>query len=373
MNDVRQVEVFLHGLVVGRIAMTPDRVCAFQYDPLYLQSGQSISPFHLPLSSELFISRLMPFDGNFGVFDDSLPDGWGQLLLDRRMRSKGIAPNELTVLQLLCFVGNTGRGALEYRPDLSNADDMAAEEMPQFDFEAYREESKKLLEQSSYAGEDIETMYRYGGSSGGARPKAFIEDEDGAWLVKFSNSSDPEDIGKVEYEYSLLAKACGIEMPDTKLFEGKYFATKRYDREAHGKIHTVSAAGLLHADYRIPSLDYTSLLLACQKLTRNMKEVERLYRQMVFNVVISNRDDHAKNFSFQLVDTKWKLAPAYDILPSAGFGGQHTTAVNESGNPKTEDLLAVATAVGLNKSIAQSTIDAVVSECKNARMARYDI
>lgn len=113
---------------------------------------------------------------------------------------------------------------------------------------------------------------------------------------------DPENVGEIEYRYSQLARRCGIKMPETKLFEGKYFGVERFDRTSKGRIHTVSAAGLLNADYRIPSLDYRDLLQVCHILTKNMEEVYALFRQMVFNVIIKNRDDHAKNFSFQLIN-----------------------------------------------------------------------
>ncbi len=141
-------------------------------------------------------------------------------------------------------------------------------------------------------------------------------------------------------------------MPETKLFEGKYFGVERFDRTPNGKIHTISAAGLLNADYRVPSLDYGDLLQLCHILTKNMEEVYALFRQMVFNIAIKNRDDHAKNFSFQLINGEWKLSPAYDLLPSSGFNGFHTTTINNNGEPTTNDILAVAGKVGLNRQRA---------------------
>ena len=138
-------------------------------------------------------------------------------------------------------------------------------------------------------------------------------------------------------------------MPETRLFEDKYFGVERFDRKPEGKIHTVSAAGILGADYRVPSLDYLDLLKLCHILTRNMEEVYALFRLMAFNVAIKNRDDHAKNFSFQLVDGEWKLSPAYDLLPSNGFNGFHTTTVNNNGEPTFEDMMEVAEKVGLSK------------------------
>ena len=160
---------------------------------------------------------------------------------------------------------------------------------------------------------------------------------------------DPPNVGIKEYEYSLLAKKCGINMPETKLFANKYFGVERFDRTPPGKIHTVSAAGLLNANYRQPSLDYESLLKLTHILTKDVEEVYALFRLMVFNVVIGNRDDHAKNFSFQLVNGEWKLSPAYDLLSCNGFNGFHITTINNNGNPTVSDMMIVAERTSLDK------------------------
>ena len=179
------------------------------------------------------------------------------------------------------------------------------------------------------------------------------------WLVKFRATVDPANVGQIEYEYSLLAKKCGINMPETKLFEGKYFGMERFDRTPHGKTHTISAAGLLNAVYRVPSLDYGDLLQVCHILTKNMEEIYALFRQMVFNVAIRNHDDHAKNFSFQLINGEWRLSPAYDLLPGSGFNGFHTTTINNNGEPTINDIMAVAAKVGLNKQRATEIIEEI--------------
>jgi serine/threonine-protein kinase HipA len=360
MDKIAVIEVFMTSNLVGRIALTKENLCAFEYDAAYLKTGKSISPYFLPLQPGLFIAKRNPFKGGFGVFDDSLPDGWGNLLLDRYLQQKGIDPSKLTVLQRLSLVGATGRGALEYRPDRS---EVLQEEWINFDKLA--SESEKILT-SNYTGDSLETLYKYGGSSGGARPKVFVKIDGKEWLVKFKAFNDPIDVGKVEYEYSLLAKACGIKMPETRLFEGKYFGVERFDRTPEGKIHTISAAGLLNADYRIPSLDYSTLLKVCFDLTKNIEEVYSLFRLMVFNHTISNRDDHAKNFSFQLKNGEWKLSPAYDLLPSAGFNGFHTTTINGQGEPSLSDILLVATEAGLSKQYAKNSIDEIIKICYKA-------
>lgn len=355
MNNVDVVEVLMNQEIVGRIAMTPDHLCAFEYDAEYLKSGNSISPFHLPLRNELFIAKRTPFKGGFGVFDDSLPDGWGSLLLDRYLRTKGIDPYKykISLLQRLALIGSTGRGALEYRPDFSESSN---EEILNLNKLAL--ETEKILT-TDYSGDSLETLYKHGGSSGGARPKVFVTIDGKEWLIKFRAMNDPINVGEIEYKYSLLAKKCGVNMPETKLFEGKYFGVERYDRTKDSRVHTVSAAGLLNADYRIPSLDYGDLLQLCHVLTQNMEEVYALFRQMVFNIEISNRDDHAKNFSFQLINGKWKLSPAYDILPSEGFNGFHTTTINNNGEPTKEDIWAVATKAGISKAKANEIIEEV--------------
>lgn len=353
MTPVDVVEVYHQGVRVGRLAQTNERLCAFEYDNAFLKTGFSISPLFLPLRQGVFVAKATPFGGNFGVFDDSLPDGWGSLLLDRYLKSKGVDLSRLTVLQRLALVGSNGRGGLEYFPDHSIS---TQEDFVHFDQLAHAAE--KILT-TEYAGEGLETLFRQGGSPGGARPKVFVKIDGKEWLVKFRTGTDPVEIGKTEYDYAQLAVRCGIKMPETRLFEGKYFATERFDRQPQGKVHTVSAAGLLHADYRIPSLDYSVLLKLCLHLTRNMEEVKALFRQLVFNVHISNRDDHAKNFSFQFDGKNWHLSPAYDLLPSAGFNGFHTTTINNQGNPVLNDMLVIADEVGITRKQAMEIVEEV--------------
>jgi len=349
------------------MALAKDMRCAFQYDQEYLNSGVSLSPFHLPAKSELFVASALPFEGNFGVFDDSLPDGWGSLVLDRYLRKSGVNPDTLSILQRLSLVGITARGALEYRPDTSVRGELRSVDLGEL---ATRVE--ELYRSKEYDKETLETVFRHSGSSGGARPKVFVVSDSQEWLVKFPASIDSSSVGVQEYEYSLLAQRCGLVMSETRLFDGRYFGTKRFDRTAQGKIHTVSAAGLLHADYRIPSLDYLTLLVACQRLTKDMREVEQLFRLMVFNVSIGNRDDHAKNFSFQLRGEEWKLSPAYDLLPSYGFNGQHTTTINGSGNPCRADLLTCGAKAGLKTARMNEIIDEIADICRAEKMARID-
>ena len=350
--DKGLVEVWLGGSLVGRIALTYDGLCAFEYDAKFLERGFSISPYALPLEKKVFVAERDPFDGTFGVFDDSLPDGWGSLLLDRFLKEQGKDLSKLTILDRLSLIGSNGRGALEYRPDNSFIADSHFK-----DFDKISSECKKILEEKKIDVHSIEELYKNGGSSGGARPKVFAKIDDKEWLVKFRSSFDPKDIGEIEYKYSLLAKKCQIEMPETRLINGKYFAVERFDRTPNGRVHTISTSGLLNAYYRLPSLDYTDLLTVCKDLTKDQSQVVQLFRRMVFNVLIGNKDDHSKNFAFQYKNGAWRLSPAYDMLPSAGFNGMHTTSVNGKGNPSMGDIVEVARQVSISKKLAKNIYD----------------
>jgi serine/threonine-protein kinase HipA len=243
---------------------------------------------------------------------------------------------------------------LEFRPDKSVITQDAYA-----DFEKLALEAERILESEDYAGEGIEEFQHRGGSPGGARPKIFTRYQDKEWLVKFRAKYDSKSIGKQEYEYSLLAKECGIEMPETLLFEGKYFGAERFDRSTQEKLHVVSIAGLLCADYRIPCIDYLHILQVCAELTHSVAELWKIYRLMVFNYLIGNKDDHAKNFSFIYRDEDWHFAPAYDILPSNGMNGFHTTSINDSITPTKEDLIAVATKAGLPSKEAEAIFNQI--------------
>lgn len=354
MNPVNKVEVFCNNDLVGKIARTETGLCAFEYSAGFLQNGFSISPFELPLRTGVFIAKPHPFNGNFGVFDDCLPDGWGMIILERYLQKKGIKPHSISILEKLSLVGSTGRGALEFIPDLSihNQNDI-------IDFEALANEATQILNSASYIGNGVEQLYLQGGSPGGARPKVFIVADEQEWLVKFRATYDAEDIGKTEYYYSLLAQKCGIEMPPTRLFEDKYFGVKRFDRMDSEKIHVVSVAGLLNADYRTPCIDYYAIFQLCSLLTHNTQELWKLYRLMTFNFLIGNKDDHAKNFAFLYQNKEWKLAPAYDLLPGEGMNGFHTTTINEKVEPTRSDVIAVAVKAGLDKWQAEQIFEMI--------------
>jgi serine/threonine-protein kinase HipA len=240
-------------------------------------------------------------------------------------------------------------GALEYQPEeaLASAADIT-------DIHRLAEEVSEILHDRQLPDQALFDLVKVGGSSGGARPKALIQIQGEDWIVKFPARSDRPNIGKQEYQYSLLAREAGLDFPETRLLDGKYFAVKRFDRHGKRKIHMLSLSALLNASHLLPSLDYVDALLATLKLTRDYREAEKMYRLMCFNVLAHNRDDHAKNFSFLYNGDKWVLSPAYDLTYAEGPGGEHATAIDGEGkNPASEHILSVAHKAGLDSKRAK--------------------
>jgi serine/threonine-protein kinase HipA len=365
VKSVDSINIFMNSQAVGRMGLSPERLCVFEYAPEFLLNGFSISPFYLPLRAGIFTARREPFDGLFGIFNDSLPDGWGNLLLDRYLRSKGIQLHHLSVLDRLSIIGSSGMGALRYEPENRIVSTHSLD-----DIEEIASEVKRIISEIDYT-ETIDALVEKGGSSGGARPKVLLHKEGGHWIVKFPSSYDSPYIGQIEYQYSLVAKKCGIEMPETKLFEGKYFAARRFDRVGEKRILMHSASGLLYANHRLPSLDYVDLIKATLALTKNMEEAYKLFRQMVFNVLTGNKDDHAKNFSFLFKKGQWRLSPAYDLVPSSGFNGNHSTTIAGEGNPRRNHVFEVAKNCGLKTKLVQDIFEEVYGLCSEIRKVNF--
>lgn len=358
MNRVDKLTVFYHGQPVGDMVLADNRLAAFEYNKNWLLDGFSISPFSLPLEKKVFMPKYDPFEGLFGVFADSLPDGWGRLLVDRLLRKKGMDPARVGVLTRLAIVGEAGMGALSYTPTvlLENVE-------KNLSYDEISTECKKLLQEEMT--DELDFLFAKGGSSGGARPKIMTTIDDEPWLIKFPSTYDRKNIGELEYKYALCAKKCGIQMADVKLFPSSkcsgYFGTKRFDFiEGQGgmaRVHMVSAAGLLETSHRIPNLDYDLLMKLTLKLTRDMEECKKLFRLMCFNVFAHNRDDHSKNFTYIYVEQekRWVLSPAYDLTYSNSIGGEHATTVHGEGRgPGMADILEVAKTIGLNGQWARA-------------------
>lgn len=373
MHRLNKVDIFYHDRQVGTMALYENRLAVFEYDGEWLRDGFSISPFSLPLEKKVFVPKIDPFEGLFGVFADSLPDGWGRLLVDRLMRRNGLNPQTIGSLERLAIVGNSGMGALTYRPVILMENvqgDLSLDEIA-------GECSRILNTESS---ENLDYLFAKGGSSGGARPKILTKVGEEDWIIKFPSSDDSQNIGKQEYDYALCAQACGLNMEEVRLFPSNktkgYFGTKRFDRRGkgeEGKVHMVSAAGLLETSHRIPNLDYDILMKLTLQLTRSMEECEKLYRLMCFNVFAHNRDDHSKNFTYLYEEKaqRWILSPSYDLTYSNSLGGEHATTVNGNGvNPGMEDILAVAEKIGLNVAKSQKTASEI-KECVYEMLGEY--
>jgi len=359
MNKIKSLQVFYNEKKVGTLALMKNNIVAFEYDSNWITNGFSISPFSLPLKKQVFIPRIDPFDGLYGVFSDSLPDGWGRLLVDRMLNSQNINPREISQIDRLAIVGETGMGALSYKPEYNLLEDKDYQE----DYDNLALSCKKILNTEYSA--DLDKLFKLGGSSGGARPKILTKIDNEDWIIKFPSSLDDSNIGKLEYLYSVCAKKCKIDIPETKLFPSKissgYFGIKRFDRKklstgAIRKLHMISVSGLLETSHRIPNLDYNDLMQLTLNLTKSFEEVEKLFRLMCFNVFSHNRDDHSKNFSFIYNEdlNKWELSPAYDLTYSYSINGEHATTINGNGvNPSLNDILKVAEKIGLDKKKAE--------------------
>jgi serine/threonine-protein kinase HipA len=352
-------------------------IALFEYDAAFASSELSLNPDFGRTGPGLLRPRApQAFRGLHGVFADSLPDAWGELLLERRLRQAGVPSTTLTVLDRLAMIGRRGRGALVYEPD---ADDIAR--VRDVDLHQLAKDASAVL-----AGDEstvLREIERLGGSSGGARPKAQVALDEGgharsddgdelppeftSWIVKFRGTADRfADIGPLEAAYAEGARRAGIDMPRTRLIPAQsgpgYFATERFDRGPAGRrMHMLSIAGMLDADWTIPSIDYETLLGAVRGATRDERAVLEMFRRMVFNVLAVNRDDHTKQHALLLSrDGVWRLSPAYDLTFALGPGNEHYLTVNGRGRDiARRDLLAVADAQSIGTARANGIIDEV--------------
>jgi len=351
MKQINKIKAFLnlnHKIEIGEM-VADNQTIYFKFNTDFIENGLEISPFKLKLTSGIVTPKEKHFDGLFGVFSDSLPDGWGRLLLDRKLASLNINLNAISALDRLAFLDNNSIGAISYEPEYAD------ETNPQksIDLDAISTEINAVLTGNSAV--IIDELFQLGGSSGGARPKILVgynaktdellfgandlpEDFE-HWIIKFPSSSDLSDSALIEYTYNEMAKNAGIEVNEFKLFQSNsgrfFFGSKRFDRIKNHKIHLHSAAGLLHDNFRMSTMDYGHLMDCAFKLEKDVAAYQKIIRLATFNVLAHNRDDHSKNFSF-LMDNNgnWKLAPAYDLTFSTSSFGMHSTAIfGETKNP----------------------------------------
>lgn len=359
--DIKKIVVKYNLKTVGYLAELENRRIAFQYDEKWVKDGFSISPFSLPLSDKVYISTSNHFDGLYGVFNDSLPDGWGELLVRRMLAKNGINFDKLSPLTKLTLLSQNGLGGLNYEPI-----QVGNHEIENFDLDYLSDEIKKLIDDISN-NYNLDYLFEFGGSSGGARPKAHIRFQQDDWIIKFPASMDPKNMGSLEYDANLKAQKSGIKVNEFKLFPSKrcegYFGVKRFDRIKDVRIHMISLSALLETSHRIPNLDYMHLFQVIQKIAINQDDLYEAYRRMCFNVLFQNKDDHGKNFAFLYDEQKkgYVLSPAYDLTKTPNKLEHEMTVLGE-GRPRREDLISMAKALKLSIQKCMSIIQKIEEE-----------
>lgn len=353
--------------VVGQLVDDPRGRVYFQYDRDWRARGIELSPLHLLTSlNKAHASSTPEFSPLFGLFDDSLPDWWGQQMMRRHFAEMGVPWNEVTPLQKLSCQGRFAMGALAYEPEISPRSfrDSIATEVGELVAAA------RSLEVDP-AAKVLPALVRGGLSPGGAQPKALVafdKDFENAvaggqtpppgftpWLVKFQLDPD-HPIGREEFALTRMAAAAGLEVPETRLFETEdsaaHFMSRRFDRTADGSVHLHSYAGLTHTAVR-EIIDYDDLMSLTRALTEHEKQVEQIFQRAVFNIAIANDDDHARNHAFiQLPSEQWVLSPAYDMTrASYALGSGFRAAAVQGKHQKIarSDLLELGRAHSLRK------------------------
>lgn len=360
----------------------------FEYSAEALRQGLELSPRHLALRA--------PAYGDFpahqmrlpGLVVDALPDGWGLLLMDRLFRKHGRNPASVSPLDRLAFISGRAIGALNFEP--SQKMDLPAEDVQLLEL---AQQARVIV-----ADRDSDALRRLavmGGSPHGARPKVLVHynaaagfmstvpfEGSEAWMVKFQAQDEHKEVCAIEVLYAELAGAFGLDMPTTRYFDLDKklagFGIQRFDVEDGMRVPVHTLAGLMHANFRLPSsVDYLTFLRATRFITRSQVEVDKAFERAVFNVVFNNRDDHAKNFSYRLGrDRTWRLAPGYDLTFNEGPGGEHQMDVcGEGRNITRSHMLNLAKQGGVDADFAQAVMDRalVVAHTLTARAKRHAI
>lgn len=401
-------EVRLWGRRIGAVSLEDGReVAAFQYDREFAGSGIELSPVVMPLRQQVYAFPTLPrgtFHGLPGLLADSLPDTFGNALIDAWLATQGRRPETFNAVERLCYTGSRGMGALEFAPALGprprKASKLALDALVQLASEVLTHRND-LHGHFHAAGKQnaLRDILRVGTSAGGARAKAVIawnrktnEVRSGQvpagegfdyWLLKFDGVAgnkdkeleDPRGYGTVEYAYHLMAKAAGVSMTECRLLEEsgrRHFMTRRFDRLAGGeKLHMQSLGALAHFDFnQAGAYAYEQALLTIRQLELPMAATEEQFRRMVFNIVARNQDDHVKNIAFLMnKQGEWSLAPAFDVTYSYNPAGTWTATHQMTMNGKRdgfsmEDFEACAKAALMKRGRAATIVDEVVSAVK---------
>jgi serine/threonine-protein kinase HipA len=389
--------IHIHDTLIGAVTWDAKReLGVFEYSPDFLSSGIEAAPLMMPLGSGRFAFPDLPrdtFKGMPGLLADSLPDKFGNLLIDQWLARQGRTPQSFDPVERLCYLGKRAMGAMEFQPTLlseSPAETLHLDALVQLanDALASRENLHANLD---HRPEAMATILRIGTSAGGSRAKAVVswnpetnEILSGqispppgfeAWLLKFDGVSgnrdkelaDPLGFGRIEYAYHLMARAAGITMSDCRLLEENgraHFMTRRFDRTPDGgKLHLQSLCGIAHFDFnQAGAYSYEQAFQVARRLGLPQPDVTELFRRAVFNILSRNQDDHTKNIAF-LMDRRgaWRLAPAYDLIyaynPSGAWTSRHQMTLNGKRDAfETKDILAAATHANLRPPKAKDVI-----------------
>jgi serine/threonine-protein kinase HipA len=389
--------IHIHDTLIGAVTWDARReLGVFEYSPDFLASGIEVAPLMMPLDSGRFAFPDLPretFKGMPGLLADSLPDKFGNLLIDQWLAAQGRTPQSFDPVKRLCYLGKRAMGAMEFQPTLLSegpAEILQLDALVQLanDALASRENLHANLD---HAPEAMATILRIGTSAGGARAKAVVSwnpktgeilsgqitppPDFEAWLLKFDGVSgnrdkelaDPLGFGRIEYAYHLMARAAGITMSDCRLLEENgraHFMTRRFDRTPDGgKLHLQSLCGIAHFDFnQAGAYSYEQAFQVARRLGLPQTDLTELFRRAVFNILSRNQDDHTKNIAF-LMDRRgaWHLAPAYDLIyaynPSGAWTSRHQMTLNgKRDHFETTDLLAAANQADLRPPKAKAVI-----------------
>lgn len=387
-------EVRLWGVRIGIVAYDEkDDSYSFKYDPSFLASKIQLSPIVMPLSDQPYSFKSLSFEtfkGLPGMLADSLPDRFGDAVINAWLASNNKDASSFNSIERLCLVGIRGMGALEFFPYKSFKLDASSliniENLVSLSDQILRQKQTNVV----YDAKGLEEILTVGTSAGGMRAKAIIAYNEKTnqiksgqvdagvgfeyWLIKFDDTSNNEQYTKIEYAYYLMATKAGINMSECRqyILAGKYhFMTKRFDRiikddKKVDKLHMQTLGALMHIDYNIPALfSYEETAKVMNMLNLSKEEIKQFYRRMVFNVIARNQDDHVKNISF-LMDRKgkWYLSPAYDITfaynPFGAYTNNHQMFISGKLSDFTlADLLSSAKAMNISKQDALITISEV--------------
>ena len=396
-------EVKLWGRTIGAASLEDgENIASFQYDPEFINSKIELSPITMPLSSKVYSFPELPyqsFRGLPGLLSDSLPDRFGNLLINEWLARQGRTADSFNAVERLCYTGKRGMGALEYNPILgpesSSSEEIHVETLVNLASEilSHRNSLQASISNENDVGA-LKEILRVGTSAGGARAKAVIawnektgEVRSGQitagsdfhyWLLKFDGVSgnkdkeleDPKGYGAIEYAYYLIAQKAGIEMRECRLLEEngrRHFMAKRFDRtDSGGKLHMQSLGAIAHFDFNTAgAYSYEQAFQVIRQIGLSMDSVEELFRRMVFNIVARNQDDHVKNIAFLMDKSgEWQLSPAFDMTYSYNPMGDWTSVHQMSMNGKSdtfslEDFRECAKSALMKRGRADIIIDQV--------------